>query len=91
MLDISADLMFVNMLAFFLTSSQNVRFLMSESIIRRTKSQLLNSQKMVFSFYKSNGCSINTCFTDGEFDCLKHEVEGISVDTSAKNEHVNDI
>ena len=34
---------------------------------------------------------INTCFTDGEFNCLKNAVEGIILDTSAKNDHVGDI
>ena len=41
--------------------------------------------------YKSNDNAINTFFTDREFDCLKHAVHGINVDTSTQNEHVGDI
>ena len=47
--------------------------------------------EMVDSFYKSNDYAINTFFTDGEFDCLKNAIEGITWDTSSKNEHLGDI
>ena len=34
---------------------------------------------------------MRTYFSDGQFDCLHNEVEGVDVDTSGHNEHVGDI
>ena len=82
-LDISAGLMFINGLAFF--------FQAFTIIACRTKSQLVSSLKLVNIFHKSNGFAINTYFTNGEFECLKHNAEGVSVNTAlVKNEHVGD-
>ena len=50
--------------------------------------QLINSLELVNSLCKSNDYAINTCFTYGEFDCLKHTIERITLDTSARNKYV---
>ena len=82
--------MFLNGLPFSLTRTRNVRFLTAEAMPSRSKAQLISSLKLVDSFYHTNGYSLATHFTDGELACLRHEVPGITLDTSAKNEHVGD-
>ena len=63
---------------------------MFDSSLQRSKAQLISSLKLADSFYHTNGFSITTCFTDGELVCIRHEVPGITLDTSAKNKHVGD-
>ena len=44
-LNISADVMFINGLPFFLTRSRNVRFLTADAMPSRSKAQLISSLK----------------------------------------------
>ena len=38
---------------------------------------LVDSLSQVFKLYKCFGFRVNTCFADGEFECLRDEVEGV--------------
>ena len=80
--------MFINVLPFFLTRSRNVRFLTVEAMPSRSKTQLINGLKLVNSLYRTNGFLITICSTKGKLACLRHKVPVITLDTSAKNDHV---
>ena len=89
--DISGDIMFINGIPFFLTSSRHIRFVTGEACASRSAAVLARKLMNVDNLYSNRGFTINKCFMDGEFGCLKNKVGNVDVETCAKDEHVGDI
>jgi hypothetical protein len=89
--DISADVFFINGVPFIVTRSRRLRFITAEAIKSRQKKVLVDALKQVVNLYKCFGFHVHTCFADGEFTHLQHQVEGVYLDTTGHDEHVGDI
>jgi hypothetical protein len=88
---ITADVMFIDGLGFMITSSRGVKFTASEYIPTRSKSNLANSLKKVFKIYTQRGFTIQNALMDREFECLRDNLRGITLNTTAASEHVPEI
>eukprot|EP00957_Ditylum_brightwellii_P085801 6526689-Ditylum_brightwellii.AAC.1 len=86
----TADVMFVNGLAFFTTLGRDIRFETAEHIPSRTAKQLAKSLMKVVKLYALGGFIIRTVIMDREFEKIKPEVE-LNVNISAAREHVGEI
>jgi hypothetical protein len=84
-------MMFVDGLGFVVTSSRGVKFTTSEYVPTRSKANLTNSLKKVFEIYTQGGFTIQTALMDREFECLRDNLRGITLNTTAASEHVPEI
>eukprot|EP00957_Ditylum_brightwellii_P147609 11241350-Ditylum_brightwellii.AAC.1 len=87
---LTADVMFVNGLAFFTTLGRDIRFGTVEHILSRTAKQLAKSLMKVVKLYALGNFFIRTVITDGEFEKIRPEVD-LDVNISAAREHVGEI
>jgi hypothetical protein len=90
-IDISADLFFINKVAFFVTRSRRLQFATAIVTTGVTKPHLVDNLDQVVKLYKCFGFRVRTCFADGQFECLRNEVEGVHIDTSSHDRHIGDI
>jgi hypothetical protein len=88
---ITADLMFVGGLGFMITSSRGIKFTTTEYVARRSKTNLVNSFKKVFEIYNKRGFNIQTALMDREFECLREDIRGVILNTTATSKHVPEI
>ena len=91
LIDISADIFFVNGLPFFVTQSRRLRFITAEALADSKEPALIAALTQVVNLYKCFGFRVHTCFADGEFAKLENKIEGLNMDTTGNNEHVGDI
>ena len=72
------------------TFIRNVKFTTVEAIQKRTKSQLVQSIKNVFSTYTQRGLQVDKALLDGEFVPLHTDLLtlGINPNFATRNEHV---
>ena len=89
-LDISADLFFVNGLAFLVTRSRRLRFITVEVLADQLSQTMTAAMAQAVNLYKCFGFDVHICFADGQFAALEHTVGGLHFDTSGHNEHVGD-
>ena len=89
---LTADVMFVNGIPFFVTLSTNIRYFTAERLANRKKGTLISSIIKVAALYHHRGFQISVCHMDGEFECLREELLtrsfGILVNTCSPDEHV---
>jgi hypothetical protein len=83
--------MFVDGLGFLVTNSRGVKFTTSECVPSRSKANLTNSLKKVFEIYTQRGFNIQTALMDREFEYLRDNLRGITLNTTAASEHVPEI
>jgi hypothetical protein len=88
---ITADVMFVDGLGFMITSSRGVKFTTLDHVPTKSKANLINSLKKVFEIYTQRGFTIQTALMDREFECLRDDLRGITLNTTAESEHVPEI
>jgi hypothetical protein len=88
---ITADVMFVGGLGFMITSSRGIKFTTTEYVVNRSKTNLVNSLKKVFEIYNKRGFNIQTALMDIEFECLRDDIRGVILNTTATSEHVPEI
>jgi hypothetical protein len=83
--------MFVDGMGFMITSSRGVKFTTSEYVPTQSKANLTNSLKKVFEIYTQRGITIQTALMDREFECLRDDLRGVTLNTTAASEHVPEI
>ena len=89
---LGADVMFVLGLPFLVTLSWGITFLTVQYMPRRTAPELANTITQVIYVYKRAGFNPRLALMDGEFEKLKKNLDGkIGLNTTAKNEHVDQI
>jgi hypothetical protein len=88
---LTADVMFVNGLPFFVTESRGIKLRTIEFLPSRTKRKLHQSLQTVARFYRRGGFIIRMCLMDMEFKPLEELSTDVPINTTAAREHVNDI
>jgi len=87
---LTADVMFVNGLAFFTSLGRDIRFGTAEHVPSWAAKQLAKSLMKIVKLYALGGFAVRTVIMDGEFKKMKPEVE-LDVNISAAREHVGEI
>jgi hypothetical protein len=88
---LTEDVMFVDGLGFLVTASRNIKFTTNEYVPKRSKANLTNSLKKVFEIYSKRGFTIKTALMDREFECMRDDIRGVTLNTTATSEHVPEI
>jgi hypothetical protein len=88
---LTADVMFVNGLPFFVTMSRDIKIVSVEFLPSRTAEQLRSSITKVIYIYRRGGYMVRTCLMDMEFEPLVNCIDEVIVNTTAAREHVGDI
>jgi hypothetical protein len=85
---IAAEVMFIHGMGFMITGSRGVKFTTSEYVPTRSKADLINSLKKVFEIYTQRGFTIQTALMDKEFEFIRDDLHGITLNTNVAREHV---
>ena len=64
-MDISADLLFINGLAFLVTRSRQLRFITTEVLADQFARTMSAAMTQIVNLYKCFGFNVHTCFADG--------------------------
>jgi hypothetical protein len=72
-------------------SSRGIKFTTTEYVAKRSKANLVNFFKKVFEIYNQRGFNIQTALMDREFECLRDDIRGVVLNTTATSEHVPEI
>jgi hypothetical protein len=92
---LTADIFFVNKIAFFLTYSRKICFTSVCHLNSRHVPKIFDAFKQIYQYYLQRGFRISTVHVDGEFEALKPLIEalpgGPQVNLAAANEHVPEI
>jgi hypothetical protein len=88
---LTADVMFVDGLGFLTTTSRKIKFTTSEYVQKQIKAVFINSLKKVFDIYTQRGFTLRTALMDREFECLRDDIRGVTLNTTAASEHVPNI
>eukprot|EP00804_Cyclotella_cryptica_P024426 CCRYP_015860-RA/>CCRYP_015860-RA protein AED:0.35 eAED:0.26 QI:0/0/0/1/0/0/3/0/310 len=80
LLNLIADIMFMNDIPFLLTCSRGVQLITVEYLPRRTA-----------KFYSRGGCIVHTALVDREFEAVRNTCPELPINTTATNEHVLEI
>ena len=81
-LDISADLFFINGLAFLVTRSCRLCFVTAEVLADQVAHTMSAAMTQVVTLYKCFGFNVHSCFADDQFAALEQIVDGLHFDTS---------
>ena len=85
------DIMFVNDIAFFLTTSRDIGFIHCKPVVSKHNKRVQNALKAIVSDYNSKGFVVKTAFGDNAFAPLKEWMKtelDIELDTCDSNSHV---
>jgi hypothetical protein len=85
---LTADVMFVNGIAFLITLSWKLRLATVEQLPTRTATQLSNSLTKIVRLYACTGFIIRIIIMDQEFDKVKDTNEMVEINTTAAREHI---
>mgnify|MGYP000854466914 CR=1 FL=1 len=88
---LTADIMFVNGVAFLMTLSRRIRLVTAKHIPTRTAKQLSSSLDKIVRLYTLGGFIVKVILMDEEFDKLENIIGLVEVNTSAAREHVGEI
>ena len=90
---LTADVMFVNGIAFLVTLSRGIRLYTTEHLTNRKKDQLARSLNRITNLYARGGFRVRTIMMDMEFEKVKEQegMELVDVNTTAAREHVGEI
>ena len=88
---LTADVMFVNGIAFLTTLSRKIRMFTAEHIPTRTGPQLISSLTKVAKLYSRGGFIVRVILMDMEFEKVADDFDLIQVNTTAAREHVGEI
>jgi hypothetical protein len=86
---LSADIMYVNKIPFFVTISRHVHFSTVEMLYNRTAETMTKAMKQVFDVYKQRGFRVTHALMDNEFECLRGSLSDLQVTLNivTKDEH----
>ena len=90
---LSADIMYVNKIPFFVTVSRKIKFGTIEALDRQTESRLFKAIQHVARIYHHGGFRVRHVLMDGQFECLRGVLLGMQalLNTTSRDEHVGDI
>ena len=88
---LTADIMFVNGVAFLITLSRQIRLVTIEHVPSRTALQLSNSLTKVKQLYGRGGFTVKIILMDMEFTKIENDMEDVVINTTAAREHVGEI
>ena len=88
---LTADVMFVNGLPFFVTLSRGIKLITVEFLPSRMAKQLHASLDAVARLYRRGGFLVKMCLMDIEFKPLEDLSTDVPVNTTAAREHVGDV
>ena len=87
----TADVVFVNGIAFLTILPRYIRLFTCEHVPSRTAKQLSKSLKKIVQLYARGGFIIRVILMDMEFEKVKDELGLVDVNTTAVREHVAEI
>ena len=85
---LAADVMFVDGLELFVSTSRRIKFTTLEYIPNCTKGILINSLNKVISIYNASGFNIRMVLVNRELDCMIPSFPIININLTATSEHV---
>jgi hypothetical protein len=88
---ITADVMFVNGIAFLTTLSRKLQLSTVEQLPSRTAMQLSNSLTKIVRLYAHTGFIVRVIMMDQEFDKVKDACNMVEINTTAARKHVGKI
>jgi hypothetical protein len=88
---ITANVMFVNGIAFLTTLSQKLRLSTIEKLPSRTATQLSNSLTKIVRLYARTGFIVRVIMMDQEFDKVEDACEMVEINTTVARKHVGKI
>ena len=80
---LAVDVMFVNRLALFVSTSRRIKFTILEYIPKRTKGRLISSLNKVIIIYNASGFNIRTELMDRDFECIIPDFPGLNINPTA--------
>ncbi len=88
---LTANVMFVNGMAFMTTLSWKLRLATVEQLPSRMATQLSNSLIKIVKLYACTGFIVRVIMMDQEFDKVKEACDMVEINTTAAREHVREI
>ncbi len=88
---LTADVMFVNGIAFLTTLSQKLRLGTAEQLPSHTATQLSNSLTKIVRLYAHTGFIVCVIMMDQEFDKVKDACKMVEINTTVACKHVGEI
>jgi hypothetical protein len=88
---LTADVMFVNGMAFLTTLSWKLQLSTVEQLPSRTATQLSNSLIKIVKLYARTGFIVKVIMMDQEFDKVEDACNMVEINTTAAREHVGEI
>jgi hypothetical protein len=90
---IAADIMFVNRIAFLVTTSRHIRFATSKKIDQMKNKTILKAIQEVLNIYQGRGFKVTHLLMDGQFESLRDAMNatGVSLNIVARGEHVPEV
>ena len=88
---LTADVMFVNSLPFFITVSRRIKLITVQFLPSRTAEQLCNKLRTIMHLYRRGGYLVRTALMDMEFKPLVDMMDDVNINTTAAREHVGDV
>jgi hypothetical protein len=88
---LTANVMFVNGIAFLTTLSQKLRLATAEELPTRTVTQLSNSLTKIVKLYACTGFVIRVIMMNQEFDKVEDTNEMVEINTTVARKHVGKI
>ena len=87
---LTADVMFVNGIAFLVTLSRGIRLYTTEHLPNRKKDQLARSLSRITNLYARGGFCVRTIMMDMDFEKVIEQegIELLDINTTATREHV---
>ncbi len=87
---LAADVFFVDGIAFPLTVSRNIKFIMTKHVATCTAKSLSKHLDRVIQVYMRAGFSVRTILMDGKFEKVKNKLPLVVCNTTAAKEHVSE-
>jgi len=86
---LAIDIMYVNALPFFITTSRNIRFVTVADLPNRQAPTIEKELKRVLQLYTHRGFNVTTVLCDPEFECLRPTFPYLN--TCGADEHVPEV
>ena len=87
---LGGDIMFINKIAFFVTTSLKIKFGTVEYLEKQTAARMTKAIQNVLQVYHSGGFRVKHVRMDGQFECLRGPLlaMGVLLNTTSRDEHV---
>lgn len=88
-----ADVMFVNGIPFFVTTSRNIRFSTVAVLPNRSNSSIMKVIRSVNQIYRKRGFCLQYLLGDGDFESMRESLADlqITLNTAARDKHVGEV